>query len=154
MTSKSTGSDKRAGADNVQALFEFDYTEESGRVERGQVIKLAGVRNDEPMVRMQYFAPVAKGTRLKECGTCGKLFISETARDNHGRLWHGFECDGCGWVPRTYDGDRTVALQRHRQVCPQVMVARESRRAQHVGEITEKKLTAASRGEPLQLDGK
>lgn len=152
MTSKSTGSDKRAGTDNVQALFEFDYTEESGRLERGQVIKLAGVRNDERMVRMQYFAPVAKGTGLKECGECGKLFVDEARREAHGQLWHGFECDGCGWVPRVYDGDRAEALRRHRQVCPQVMIARDSRRALHVEEITEKKLTAASRGEPLQLE--
>jgi hypothetical protein len=139
--------------DNVQALFEFEYTQETGRVERGQVVELAGVRNDEVMLRLQYFAHVPKGAALKECGTCGKLFVSEEARVAHGKLWHGFECDGCGWVPRSYDGDRAVALQRHRQTCVRVAIARDARRAQHTKEVTAKKLTAASRDEPLVVDG-
>lgn len=52
-------------------------------LDRGQVIELSDLRNDEKLIRLGYLAEVPKNTTLKECGECGEKFVDEDCRNGH-----------------------------------------------------------------------
>lgn len=55
---------------------------------RGQVIKLAGLRNDEKLVRLGYVQACPVGNDTWECGQCGARFIDMGSRDGHVKDQH------------------------------------------------------------------
>lgn len=59
-------------------------------VDQGQVVELAGVLNDEKLVRLGYFekATAVQTRHLTPCGECGAAFLSDALRDRHGSLRH------------------------------------------------------------------
>lgn len=65
----------------------FQYTDALD-LDAGQVLELAGTKNDEKLVRLGHFKLVAGKPRLAECGECQALFIDEGYRDSHGRRRH------------------------------------------------------------------
>lgn len=56
--------------------------------ETGQVIKLAGARNDEKLIALGYIAEFPKGDEPVTCGRCGKEFRTDTDRRRHGDRKH------------------------------------------------------------------
>lgn len=107
---------KKAGKNTYQALSPFTYDGDSGLLVRGQVFDLKGHENDQLLVGMDYIRPVAPGTELLECGECGGLFLTEYAREQHGRHFHDHWCD-CGWVPDQDVYDKDQALKDHIKTC-------------------------------------
>lgn len=57
-------------------------------VDPGQIIRLVGDEDDEPLVRLDYCTPIEKKTKTFECGACGQPFISERKRREHGDRRH------------------------------------------------------------------
>lgn len=64
----------------------FDYAGQS--LERGQVFNLAGVANDEKLIRLNYISAVADGNDTYECGDCKRMFVQMGFRDMHGKEAH------------------------------------------------------------------
>ena len=61
-------------------------------VDKGQVIELRELRNDEALVRQGKLTPASRGKRgLYECGVCGAFFVNEGARNVHGNRRHAAE---------------------------------------------------------------
>jgi hypothetical protein len=56
--------------------------------DRGQVLKLRGLPNDESLKRLGYVAEIPKDTTLKECGKCGEKFVDEGMRNAHYETRH------------------------------------------------------------------
>lgn len=69
----------------------FDYTDDI-RLDQGQVTRLVGVVNDEPLVRLGYLGKRSDlhdlPTPLPRCGRCGADFVAERFRDMHGDKRH------------------------------------------------------------------
>lgn len=130
--------DKVAPAGAVQALSDFGYGGNVGRVYRGEVFVPEGHVNDEVMARLRYWTPVAEGTHLFECGDCGKLYISEITREEHGIAAHEMRCV-CGWLPAPSDRlTMDEHLARHKMRCDEWRAGRDAhfqRRAQEVKDI-------------------
>ena len=55
---------------------------------RGQLFDLAGMVNDEKLVRLGYVAQASKRATVVSCGVCGAEFITDEALANHGRERH------------------------------------------------------------------
>ena len=53
-----------------------------------QVFSLRGEKNDERLVRLGFVATVSPRAPIVECGVCGAKFITEGARESHGRRRH------------------------------------------------------------------
>lgn len=53
-----------------------------------QVFMLNNQQNDEALLRLRYVGKLEKGTRLCDCGKCGKQFTDEFALNRHGQLRH------------------------------------------------------------------
>lgn len=51
--------------------------------DRGQVLELRGLPNDESLLRLGYVAEIPRDTVLKECGVCQLKFIGEPERNAH-----------------------------------------------------------------------
>lgn len=58
-------------------------------LDRGQVFKPIGARNDEKLIRLGYIVPLAnpKATTYP-CRLCGKEFSELSMLQNHGITWH------------------------------------------------------------------
>jgi hypothetical protein len=66
----------------VWAKRPFDYAAQS--LDRGQVIELAGARNDEKLVRLGYLEPWKGSKReLHICDECGAQFVGLRERTVH-----------------------------------------------------------------------
>ena len=109
---------------HVFALREFEYDGETGVLDRGQVIELQGHRNDEKLVNLRFLAPCTPGQELVQCGTCGKWFVDENARQNHGDRVHAYDCE-CGWSPGRDVVDKARSLKAHRVRCDVVKAQKE-----------------------------
>lgn len=129
---------KKAGENYVQALFDFGYDDELGRVQRGQAFQLGGHRHDGKLLRLGHLKGVEKGTPLCECGECGRLFIDDATREAHGDQLHAFECQ-CGQVAPWEHPHRNIWLQQHQLQCPTVIQAKEERRKVQLEQIAEQK---------------
>ena len=58
-------------------------------VDRGQIIDLVGLPNDEKLIRLGYIVETKeKSPTVLECGECGALFLEDAARNSHGRRRH------------------------------------------------------------------
>lgn len=57
-------------------------------LDRGQLLELQGMINDEKLVRLGYVAQASKRATVVTCGTCGAEFITDEALANHGRERH------------------------------------------------------------------
>ncbi|MBW2672589.1 MAG: hypothetical protein JRD89_04120 [Deltaproteobacteria bacterium] len=57
-------------------------------LDRGQITELVGARNDEKLVRLEYFAPVERKAEIYRCGICGAEFIGLAEREHHGDKRH------------------------------------------------------------------
>lgn len=54
------------------------------QMDRGQVFELAGARNDEKLVRLQYVEEwKGKKSDLHECAACGAQFVGGNERQGH-----------------------------------------------------------------------
>lgn len=62
-------------------------------VDRGQVIELQGMINDEKLVRLGYVALAPKHASIVQCGTCGAEFITDEGLNSHGRSRHAKPLD-------------------------------------------------------------
>jgi len=61
---------------------------EEQRLDRGQILTLSGLINDEKLVRLGYVALVSKGVAIVECGKCGAKFATDEGLASHGRERH------------------------------------------------------------------
>ena len=61
---------------------------EEQRLDRGQILTLAGLVNDEKLVRLGYVALASKGIAIVECGKCNAKFATDEALASHGRDRH------------------------------------------------------------------
>jgi hypothetical protein len=59
-----------------------------GPVDRGQLLELQGLVNDEKLVRLGYVAQASKGIAIVQCGKCGAKFTTDEALASHGRERH------------------------------------------------------------------
>jgi len=57
-------------------------------LDRGQILTLSGLINDEKLVRLGYVALVSKGVAIVECGKCGAKFATDEGLSSHGRERH------------------------------------------------------------------
>lgn len=57
-------------------------------VDRGQVLELEGLVNDEKLVRLGYVSLINKRATIVECGKCGAQFVTDEALNTHGRDRH------------------------------------------------------------------
>jgi hypothetical protein len=58
-------------------------------LDRGQIVELQGMVNDEKLLRLGYISKVQeKSPRILECGECGAKFLDDSARLAHGRRRH------------------------------------------------------------------
>lgn len=76
-----------AKGDRVASLSTMIYGGQT--VDKGQVIELQGLRNDEALVRQGKLNPVPRQRKkFFACGECGAKFINEGARNVHGDRRH------------------------------------------------------------------
>ena len=76
--------------DHFFARRSFNYGGEE--LDRGQVVELRGLVNDQKLINVGYFRVCHPGGEASECSTCGAHFINDHFREQHGELRHGFEC--------------------------------------------------------------
>ena len=57
-------------------------------LDRGQMIQLEGLVNDEKLVRLGYVALAPKRATVVQCGTCGAEFMTDQGLGFHGRERH------------------------------------------------------------------
>jgi len=60
----------------------------SAQLSRGQVLTLAGARNDEKLVRLGYVAELEHDATTYECAVCGASFVGISERTAHGNALH------------------------------------------------------------------
>lgn len=58
------------------------------RIDRGQLIELEGLVNDEKLVRLGYLSLANKRATVVSCGKCGAQFVTDEALATHGRDRH------------------------------------------------------------------
>ena len=58
------------------------------RLDRGQLLELEGLINDEKLVRLGYVAQANKRATIVQCGTCGAEFVTDEGLMSHGRERH------------------------------------------------------------------
>jgi len=58
------------------------------RLDRGQITELVGARNDEKLVRLNFFGEVPKNAETYKCAICGAEFIGLAERTHHGNTKH------------------------------------------------------------------
>ena len=51
--------------------------------ETGEAFDLAGMRNDELLLKHRYLAEVPVGTEERKCDMCSKWFVDDTAYNRH-----------------------------------------------------------------------
>jgi len=61
---------------------------QSRPVDRGQLLELEGLVNDEKLVRLGYVSSASKGIAIVQCGKCGAKFVTDEALASHGRERH------------------------------------------------------------------
>jgi len=66
----------------------FDYGLPSRPYDRGELLKMIGLRNDEKLVRLGYLQECPPGRDTWECGHCGGRFIDMGSRDGHVKMRH------------------------------------------------------------------
>jgi hypothetical protein len=116
------------------ALREFTYDDETGPLDRGQVVELRGHVNDAKLLNLRYLAPCTPGQELLQCGVCGRLFIDDVARTIHGDRRHAYECE-CGWRPAYDAPDPARSLAAHRARCDDARAEKQAARTQQRREI-------------------
>jgi hypothetical protein len=57
-------------------------------IDRGQILELEGLVNDEKLVRLGYVTQASKGIAIVQCGKCGARFSTDEALSSHGRERH------------------------------------------------------------------
>lgn len=62
------------------------------QLDRGQVIELAGLVNDQKLILARYLLECPPGQETATCAHCGAEFVSVGYRRAHGDLRHAFEC--------------------------------------------------------------
>lgn len=56
--------------------------------DRGQLLDLQGLINDEKLIRLGYLATAPKRATVVQCGVCGAEFITDEGLASHGRERH------------------------------------------------------------------
>lgn len=64
----------------------FDYA--GAALDRGQILRLQGARNDEKLTRLGYVAAVESDATTYTCAECGATFIDIATRSGHGQTRH------------------------------------------------------------------
>lgn len=57
-------------------------------LDRGQLLELTGMVNDEKLIRLGYVAQAPKRASIVSCGVCGAEFITDEGLASHGRERH------------------------------------------------------------------
>lgn len=57
-------------------------------IDRGQLIELSGLINDEKLVRLGYVVQASKGIAIVQCGVCAAKFTTDESLATHGRERH------------------------------------------------------------------
>jgi hypothetical protein len=58
------------------------------QLDRGQLVELQGLINDEKLVRLGYVAAAPKRATVVQCGICGAEFVTDEGLASHGRERH------------------------------------------------------------------
>lgn len=66
----------------------FTYGRPPVALDRGQVIELLGMPNDEKLTRLGYFMKMDTRVDPSECGDCGAKFVGDAERAAHGSDRH------------------------------------------------------------------
>ena len=72
-------------AELYMARRSFGYGDR--KLDRGEVLQLAGAKNDEKLIRLGY-VQAWKGKKAVECGLCQRRFTDEATRATHGQFSH------------------------------------------------------------------
>lgn len=64
----------------------FDYGDK--QVDRGQVLELLGLRNDEKLIRLGFVLELRRGEHICPCGVCGAQFVGDNELNAHGAMRH------------------------------------------------------------------
>lgn len=105
--------DEREAPDRRRLYFArrpFGYAGKD--LDREQLVKLTGQRNDAKLVDLKYLALAPDGTRPYPCRVCGAEFLSQASRDAHGQRRHEPKP-----VPRMdpqYDGESEQEFEERR----------------------------------------
>lgn len=71
----------------VVTTRQFEYGGEE--LDRGQVVRLKGFRNDDKLLGLGYFRLPTEDDGRKVCAECGAVFIADNLRTVHGSNRHG-----------------------------------------------------------------
>jgi hypothetical protein len=74
-------------ADLYYARRPFGYGRH-GNLDRGQVVPLLGVQNDEKLVRLGYLMKLDARADVADCGECPARFVGDAERAAHGSERH------------------------------------------------------------------
>ncbi len=64
------------------------FTYGGRELDRNQVFELTGLRGDEAIVRLGYVQPLAKGSAVETCGSCGGQFTDASSATAHHKRRH------------------------------------------------------------------
>ena len=56
--------------------------------DRGQIVDLCGMKNDEKLIRLRYVTETNPRASIVQCGHCGSRFVTDEALNTHGRERH------------------------------------------------------------------
>lgn len=115
-------------------------------VDRGQVIALQGLVNDEKLVRLGYVSRADRGVSVVGCGICGAKFTTDEALSAHGRDRHPTERLSPE-AQELRDLERTEARhKREDELAPLDLTKTRASRAAGVASSEVNTTKAASRG--------
>ena len=86
---KSRAAKKLPVAENPQLYWvrrPFQYGPK--QLDRGLVIRLVGMTNDEKLIRLGFLNPLGGEVETSECGKCNSEFLDSGTRDAHVRRTH------------------------------------------------------------------
>jgi transcription elongation factor Elf1 len=66
----------------------MEYGPMSEQYDRGQLLELVGMVNDEKLVRLGYVSAASKGIAVVQCKYCGAKFTTDESLVSHGRDRH------------------------------------------------------------------
>lgn len=120
----------------------MEYGPESKPADRGQLIELQGMKNDEALVRLGYVSLANERATVVSCGKCGAKFQTDEALSAHG----GYRHSNRTLTPQQEDAREDARAKTEDEVNPIYLdQTKASREAGVTSEVTTKVSKQAGR---------
>ena len=83
-------------------------------IDRGQVVDMVGLVNDEKLIRLGYVSQGTKGIAIVGCRKCGAKFVTDEGLSTHGRDRH----DVRSLTPEDEDKRAEQRIAKENEVAP------------------------------------